>query len=75
MKPETFEAFVAFQDALHDRLEKGEKTYGNLSFTLPPSALIGEIEQELLDVAGWAFIGWQRCRALRQRAEQTERPT
>ena len=42
------------------RLEQGARDYGDKSFTKSPSALIGEIKQELLDVCGWGFILWDR---------------
>jgi len=49
---------------LRKRLEAGAREYGEISFRREPSELIGEIEEELLDVCGWAFILWCRLRRL-----------
>jgi hypothetical protein len=52
--------WLRFTEEVRNRLLKGEATYGDRSFTLEPSTLVGEIEQELLDVMGWGFILWWR---------------
>jgi len=49
---------------LHERLEAGARNYGEVSFRRDPAELAGEIEQELLDVCGWAFVLWCRLRRL-----------
>jgi hypothetical protein len=49
---------------LRERLEAGARSYGDVSFTREPTELASEIEQELLDVCGWAFILWCRARKL-----------
>jgi hypothetical protein len=59
------EAFPTFAAAVEGRLQQGAKAYGDRSFQQPPDMLIGEIEQELLDVCAWSFILWCRVRALR----------
>lgn len=56
-----------FRKVLHDRLEAGERAYGDGSFSKDPTALVGEIEEELLDVCGWSFVLWVRLRRLRER--------
>jgi hypothetical protein len=50
---------------LRERLEAGAQNYGGASFRRAPAELAGEIEQELLDVCGWAFVLWCRLRRLR----------
>jgi hypothetical protein len=65
-------------DAVGARLEAGREAYGDRSFSLPPGRLAGEVEEELLDVAAWAFILWTRVRGLRvmltaERSETHER--
>lgn len=45
-----------FLDQLAARLEAGAKEYGDRSFYKPGTA--EEILQELVDVAGWAFVAW-----------------
>lgn len=54
----------AFSAALRRRLVAGERLYGERSFRRPCRALAREVEEELLDVCGWAFILWCRLRAL-----------
>jgi len=50
---------------LRERLEAGARSYGDASFRREPAELAGEIEQELLDVCGWAFVLWRRLGRLR----------
>jgi hypothetical protein len=38
--------------------ERGAKEYGDQSFANPPSSSVEEMLQELVDVAGWAFVAW-----------------
>ena len=61
---------TTFVDQLRARLRVGAQQYGNASFTRPLGDVIGEIEQELLDVAGWGLIAWVRIRRARAAAEQ-----
>jgi hypothetical protein len=49
---------------LRERLEAGARAYGEASFRREATELAGEIEQELVDVCGWAFILWCRLRRL-----------
>jgi hypothetical protein len=53
-----------FRLRLRERLEAGAQSYGDASFRRKPAELASEIEQELLDVCGWAFILWCRLRRL-----------
>ncbi len=53
-----------FLKNLAARLEAGRKEYGNSSLMQSPTDLKREIEEELLDVAGWAFVLWVRVRHL-----------
>lgn len=55
----------AFAGAVEARLQAGRLAYGDKSFQRPPQALIGEVEQELFDVAAWSFILWTRLRRLK----------
>ncbi len=45
-----------FVAAVEARLAVGAREYGDRSFSRSPVKLIGEIRQELRDVAGWAFV-------------------
>ena len=53
-----------FAGTVRARLEKGQAEYGDTSFRRPPEELVGEIEEELADVCGWAFVLWCRVRGL-----------
>jgi hypothetical protein len=54
-----------FFAALKWRLQQGQVTYGDKSFARDPSELLGELEQEALDLAGWGYVLWRRIRALK----------
>jgi len=56
------DAWPEFMEAIKERLEAGKREYGDSSFIRPASELAGEIEEELLDVTGWAFFLWLRIR-------------
>jgi hypothetical protein len=40
------------------RMEAGEREYGDASFNRSAPETVREIQEELLDVANWAFILW-----------------
>jgi hypothetical protein len=61
------EQYDQFTARIRERLEMGRKVYGDTSFELPPPALVEEIRQEVLDVAGWAFVMYCRLQALEDR--------
>ena len=56
-----------FAGTVRARLEKGQVEYGDASFKRPPDELLGEIEEELADVCGWAFVLWCRIYKLREK--------
>jgi hypothetical protein len=62
-----------FTAAVGKRLAKGQRAYDDRSLVAPPSALAAELEEELLDVAGWGFLLWCRVRALGGRLSRTHR--
>ena len=64
--------FAKFVERLRDRLIAGAKTYGNSSFERPLVAIIGEIQEEALDIVGWGFIAWVRLERLRDRVARLE---
>jgi len=57
-------AWPEFMEAIKKRLEAGKREYGDSSFTRSASELAGEIEEELLDVAGWAFFLWLKIKEM-----------
>lgn len=71
---EPLDTFPDFTTAVVQRLQAGRVSYGDRSFALPPFDLLGEIEEELLDVCGWAFILWTRLQAISPRLQGSESP-
>jgi len=60
-----------FLSMVRARLHAGRSEYGDRSFARPVTELIGEIEEELLDVVGWAAVLFARVQRLR-RSEVTD---
>lgn len=56
----------AFFSKLVARLDLGAEEYGSKSFDRPEAELRAEIEEEVLDIAGWAYVLWVRLRRLRE---------
>ena len=54
----------AFADSVRARLDAGRVAYGDQSFTRDPAELIGELQQECLDLAGCGFVLHQRLEAM-----------
>jgi len=52
--------FPKYASDLVGRLFNGAEAYGDNSFTKSTQSLLHEVQQELLDVSGWAFIAWCR---------------
>ena len=61
-----------FLRRVEDRMEQGAKDYGDKSVHRPCQDLIEELQQELLDVAGWAAIMHARLERLRAQADKAE---
>ncbi len=51
------------------RLEVGQAEYGDDSFGRPRRELVGEVQQELVDVVNWCFIATRRARPTDWQAE------
>jgi len=65
--------FMLFVERLRARLMKGMVAYENKSFSKSPDALLEELKQEALDLAGWGFILWCRLEKMRAAIEVTAR--
>src|SRR5262249_27119711 len=65
LRSETAAAFEAFVRRLRAHLEAGERSHADRSRQRPPDDLLGEVEDELLDVCGWTVILFVRMRRLR----------
>jgi hypothetical protein len=67
-----FRKWPMYQCLVRDRLIVGADTYGDTSFLRPPSELLSEIAEELMDVTGWAFILWCRIQELQQNMKENQ---
>jgi hypothetical protein len=65
--------FANFVDDMLDRMDLGEEEYGDRSFSNDPLILANEIQEELLDVANWAFIMHNRIENLAVAIRQQRR--
>ncbi len=52
---------------LGDRLATGHRVYGSASFARTPYELLEELEQELLDVAGWGYITFAKVQDMKRK--------
>lgn len=52
--------YKEYFDELEKRLRAGAEEYGDTSFEKQNSRLIEEIQQEVLDIAGWSYILWKK---------------
>ena len=55
----------AFVEAVRLRLAKGQREYGDHSFSADPKVLINELQQEALDLAGWGYVLYRRLESMR----------
>lgn len=53
---------LEFLETLAARLATGAAEYGNKSFNKTRAQLKQEMEQELLDIAGWAYVMWAKLK-------------
>ena len=67
----SFDDFVA---RVRARLELGRVAYGDRSFDRPEDELLGELQQEALDLAGWGWVLWTRIERLRARDRSPSGP-
>lgn len=58
-------SFLKFVDKVLHRLKAGQRAYGDKSFSMEPEVLLTEIEEEILDICGWAYILHVRMEKLR----------
>lgn len=63
---------MIFASALATRLGKGQEEYGDKSFASSPLALVAELQQEALDIAGWGFILHTRLKAIEREVARLE---
>ncbi|MCX8012935.1 MAG: hypothetical protein N3A02_01425 [Rectinema sp.] len=61
--------FPEFCDRIRERLIAGATEYGDASFSRKSDELLEEIQQELLDVCGWAWILYERLDVIKKQIE------
>ena len=66
--------FDAYMAAVRARLNEGRRSYGDSSFEIPLPQLVQEIQQELLDVTGWAFVLYSRVAELEAKVKELSGP-
>ena len=49
-----------FYNQVVGRMAKGEREYGDKSFSASPAKIALELMEEAEDVAGWSYILWRR---------------
>lgn len=65
--------FDTYARAVRKRLEAGRESYRDESFRKSPAELLAEVSEELLDVAGWAYVAWCRVQAIALEADEAAR--
>jgi hypothetical protein len=60
------EGWPTFSELVRRRLEAGRSAYADRSFWSDPSELLGELQQEALDLAGWGFVLFARLERMQR---------
>lgn len=68
IQDQLFDRYLATLRARH---EQGRKEYGDRSMDKPRAELLGEMQQEAVDIAGWGFFLWAQME--RMKGEPSER--
>jgi hypothetical protein len=72
--PDPLRHWRHFVKVVRARLNRGRLEYADHdSFSRDPEELLGEIEEELVDVCGWGFILWVRLQRLRSEVRRGRR--
>lgn len=61
-----------FQRDVATRMRKGQEEYGDRSFRSSPLALIEELKEEVLDIAGWGYVLWKRLDDFERRCAELD---
>lgn len=62
--------FKPFINKLDKKMLEGYKEYGDVSFNRKSTDLVGEIEQELLDICGWSLILWVHLNEIKKKSKK-----
>ncbi len=58
---------AAYFAELDERLRVGAACYGDKSFDKTEGRLLQEIQEEILDIAGWSYILWVKLERLKKK--------
>lgn len=72
MNPVNHPGFARFWQTVERQLEKGRVEYGDRSLRRPSVDLLDEVQQEFVDAAAWAMLGWLRLESAREAARACE---
>jgi len=67
--------FPQFVALIKKRLKAGADAYGDQSFSRNPLELAEEIQQEILDIAGWGWILYHRLQQVKKALRDAEDKT
>lgn len=62
--------FSKFVKELEKRMEAGHREYGDKSFSRDPLELLGEVEEELMDISGWSLILYTRLKEIKKQLKK-----
>lgn len=62
-----------FLDLVLNKLDRGQREYGDRSFTRDPKALLDEMLEEVADIAGWGAVLAVRIHELKAAIDAAER--
>ena len=60
------------EESFKARLKQGAREYGDASFSKDPLTLLNEIQQEVLDICGWAWILSERIEGIKSKIVATK---
>ena len=58
---------AAYFEQLRARIRVGAEGYGDKSFEKTEGRLLQEIQEEILDIAGWSYILWAKIERLKSK--------
>lgn len=71
-KRDPLDGWPAFAARVRGRLEAGRAAYADESFSKEPDELLGELQQEAMDLAGWGFVLFTRIERMREAIENID---
>ena len=72
LSEELEKSITIFFAKVYDRASKGATEYGDKSFERKNVQLIGELQEEIADIASWGWILWHKLEKLKTKLEQVD---